>query len=168
MTAPLRSLPPCLMSTDGEPPLKKPKRSRTGCLTCRADKKKCNEERPLCGRCGKMAYECVWPTSEDERPKNRWRPQPRRTGPSSGPSVISRPSVGAKVAADPLPSFPDETAWISALPVLPSPTFPDAVSESNGSSVAYVDPLHPPTDVPVFDTVLSEGELLDLLKGLPK
>ncbi|KIV91868.1 hypothetical protein PV10_06359 [Exophiala mesophila] len=35
------------------------KRSRTGCLTCRQRKLKCDEQRPQCGQCQKSHRECV-------------------------------------------------------------------------------------------------------------
>lgn len=163
------------MSTDGDggPPVKKQRRSRAGCLTCRADKKKCDEQQPRCGRCEKLSYECVWPKHGGEKPAERWRPAPRRVAISTHPSglpPIPQPS-DAPYAAGPLPPFPDERAWISALPVLPSPTYPSAMP----------DPLQIPTlppqssDTSAYqagpsrsETVLSEGELLDLLRGLPK
>lgn len=36
------------------------KRSRTGCLQCRARKKKCNEEHPVCGSCKRRKVNCSW------------------------------------------------------------------------------------------------------------
>ncbi|KAI0764447.1 hypothetical protein BC629DRAFT_1251917, partial [Irpex lacteus] len=45
---------------------KRPKytRSKTGCLTCRAKKVKCDEEKPDCARCRAGGRECVWPDLE--------------------------------------------------------------------------------------------------------
>lgn len=40
--------------------LKTLKRSRTGCLQCRARKKKCNEEHPVCGSCKRRKVNCSW------------------------------------------------------------------------------------------------------------
>ncbi|KAF1951690.1 hypothetical protein CC80DRAFT_553061 [Byssothecium circinans] len=34
-------------------------RSRTGCLTCRQRKLKCDEKKPICGQCSKASRECV-------------------------------------------------------------------------------------------------------------
>lgn len=34
-------------------------RSRTGCLTCRQRKLKCDEKKPLCGQCTKASRECI-------------------------------------------------------------------------------------------------------------
>ncbi|OAP64556.1 hypothetical protein AYL99_00528 [Fonsecaea erecta] len=43
-------------------------RTRTGCLTCRRRRKKCNEEKPLCIGCSRNFLACLWPdeTSPDE------------------------------------------------------------------------------------------------------
>ena len=41
----------------------KHKRSRNGCLTCRARRIKCDERRPRCGRCANAQRECVNPPS---------------------------------------------------------------------------------------------------------
>ncbi|KAM3078511.1 hypothetical protein ACMFMG_006385 [Clarireedia jacksonii] len=37
-------------------------RTRTGCLTCRARKVKCDEGKPDCGRCVRLQRECKWST----------------------------------------------------------------------------------------------------------
>ncbi|EPQ26500.1 uncharacterized protein PFL1_05822 [Pseudozyma flocculosa PF-1] len=36
-------------------------RSRTGCLTCRAQKKKCDEAKPICTRCKNNQHQCRYP-----------------------------------------------------------------------------------------------------------
>ncbi|KAK0390047.1 hypothetical protein NLU13_3620 [Sarocladium strictum] len=42
-------------------------RSKTGCLTCRQRKKKCNEEKPICSGCRRNCLQCYWPTTESSR-----------------------------------------------------------------------------------------------------
>ncbi|PYH83354.1 hypothetical protein BO82DRAFT_391017 [Aspergillus uvarum CBS 121591] len=42
-----------------EPPRKR-KRVKTGCLTCRARKVKCDETHPVCNNCGNLDVECQW------------------------------------------------------------------------------------------------------------
>ncbi|KAH7140696.1 fungal-specific transcription factor domain-containing protein [Dactylonectria macrodidyma] len=37
-------------------------RTRTGCLTCRRRKKKCDEQKPACGGCKRNSLDCNWPT----------------------------------------------------------------------------------------------------------
>jgi hypothetical protein len=38
----------------------KPKRTRTGCLTCRERHLKCDESKPTCNNCSKSQRECNW------------------------------------------------------------------------------------------------------------
>lgn len=38
-------------------------RVRTGCLTCRTRKKKCDESKPICAGCKRNRLNCQWPTS---------------------------------------------------------------------------------------------------------
>ncbi|CRG87210.1 hypothetical protein PISL3812_04227 [Talaromyces islandicus] len=44
-------------------PDKRPRlaRTRTGCLTCRRRKVRCNEQRPECGHCSRLHLSCSWP-----------------------------------------------------------------------------------------------------------
>lgn len=37
-------------------------RTKTGCLTCRKRRKKCDEQRPKCGGCAASQRACTWPT----------------------------------------------------------------------------------------------------------
>ncbi|KEF63859.1 uncharacterized protein A1O9_01837, partial [Exophiala aquamarina CBS 119918] len=46
-------------STASAAPARQQTRSRTGCLTCRQRKLKCDEVRPMCGQCRKSNRECV-------------------------------------------------------------------------------------------------------------
>ena len=40
-------------------------RSKTGCLTCRKRKKKCDENKPNCNNCIHLNKECVWPNKDN-------------------------------------------------------------------------------------------------------
>ncbi|KAB8207780.1 fungal-specific transcription factor domain-containing protein [Aspergillus parasiticus] len=51
-------------------------RSRTGCLTCRRRKKKCDERHPVCSGCDRNRLPCGW-VSNDLVPRTR-RPRGRR------------------------------------------------------------------------------------------
>ncbi|KAE8320775.1 fungal-specific transcription factor domain-containing protein [Aspergillus sergii] len=51
-------------------------RSRTGCLTCRRRKKKCDERQPVCSGCDRNQLPCEW-VSNDLVPRTR-RPRGRR------------------------------------------------------------------------------------------
>lgn len=79
---------------------KRPKytRSKTGCLTCRTKKIKCDETKPICTKCVHGQRECTWPkdvqvnpSATSSAPSSRpsttaGTPQrsPSRTAPSSG------------------------------------------------------------------------------------
>ncbi|GFZ52282.1 hypothetical protein JCM24511_10055 [Saitozyma sp. JCM 24511] len=54
-------------------------RSRTGCLTCRRRKVKCDERPPTCGKCQIKKRECIWPPAGSDS-TNRKRKR-RTTGP---------------------------------------------------------------------------------------
>ncbi|KAL0943581.1 uncharacterized protein CTRU02_201468 [Colletotrichum truncatum] len=41
-------------------------RKRTGCLVCRAKRKKCDERKPVCLSCAKKSEQCVWPNNWKE------------------------------------------------------------------------------------------------------
>ncbi|CAK7234114.1 hypothetical protein SCUCBS95973_008825 [Sporothrix curviconia] len=51
-------------------------RSRTGCLTCRTRKVKCDEQRPVCRQCHRGTRSCAWP--RDNAPPKSPQPRPRR------------------------------------------------------------------------------------------
>ncbi|KAI6026163.1 hypothetical protein BKA83DRAFT_675317 [Pisolithus microcarpus] len=80
-----------------EPQRKRPKytRSKTGCLTCRVKKIKCDETKPICMRCTHGQRDCTWPEGVPTRKK----PVPKKesidgrpsTAESSGISETSTP-----------------------------------------------------------------------------
>ncbi|KAH8897788.1 hypothetical protein GQ53DRAFT_818059 [Thozetella sp. PMI_491] len=57
-----------LLYTRIAPPKVPKKRSRGGCTFCKEKKKKCDEERPACGRCNERGVECAY---EVVRPRQR-------------------------------------------------------------------------------------------------
>ncbi|KEP49151.1 putative glycoside hydrolase family 43 protein [Rhizoctonia solani 123E] len=86
---------------------KRPKytRSKTGCLTCRTKKIKCDETKPMCTKCVHGQRECTWPkdvqvnpsAASSSTPSSRLStgtPQrsPSRTAPSSGLSPANSAS----------------------------------------------------------------------------
>ncbi|KZT26714.1 hypothetical protein NEOLEDRAFT_1062539 [Neolentinus lepideus HHB14362 ss-1] len=85
--------------TNVPPQRKRPKytRSKTGCLTCRAKKIKCDETKPSCLRCTHGQRECTWPEGLPARkkapPKKQSVPIDNRpsTAESSGVSESSTP-----------------------------------------------------------------------------
>ncbi|EIW63305.1 uncharacterized protein TRAVEDRAFT_161504 [Trametes versicolor FP-101664 SS1] len=82
---------------------KRPKytRSKTGCLTCRGKKIKCDETKPTCLRCSHGQRECTWPEGVPTRKK----PTPKREPPSPMDGSDTRPSTagssGVSEAATP-------------------------------------------------------------------
>ncbi|KAI1409670.1 hypothetical protein F5Y13DRAFT_181942 [Hypoxylon sp. FL1857] len=41
-------------------PIRRPARSKNGCMTCRRRKVRCNEIRPICGHCSRLNLDCRW------------------------------------------------------------------------------------------------------------
>lgn len=39
-------------------------RSSTGCLRCRQRRIKCDEARPVCAKCARWSFECIWPAQQ--------------------------------------------------------------------------------------------------------
>ncbi|GAA5929268.1 hypothetical protein JCM1841_004761 [Sporobolomyces salmonicolor] len=71
--------PPPPSTIAGEPSSKpKNRRTRQGCLTCRKRKKLCNEEKPRCGGCTRLALECVWEDKERAAEERRRKREERK------------------------------------------------------------------------------------------
>ncbi|EJD02766.1 uncharacterized protein FOMMEDRAFT_156100 [Fomitiporia mediterranea MF3/22] len=91
-----------------QPQRKRPKytRSKTGCLTCRAKKIKCDEGKPNCHRCEHAHRECTWPDPTTIKKKV----QPRKTSTTqdnmSASEAASR-SSGSPASRDATPSTRD-------------------------------------------------------------
>ncbi len=64
-------------------------RVRTGCLTCRARKKKCDESKPICAGCRRNKLTCQWPTPQDNvRPSDMSNVSPHHDGNDQHPSSM--------------------------------------------------------------------------------
>ncbi|KIK67187.1 hypothetical protein GYMLUDRAFT_856088 [Collybiopsis luxurians FD-317 M1] len=76
---------------------KRPKytRSKTGCLTCRVKKIKCDETKPTCMRCTHGQRDCTWPEGTPARKKSTARKDSLDTDgrPSTAGSSISESST---------------------------------------------------------------------------
>lgn len=60
-------------------------RVRTGCLTCRRRKKKCDEAKPVCRGCERNGFECKWPRPHEiPRPRRDSKGQKDRRGGAAG------------------------------------------------------------------------------------
>ncbi|PYI12656.1 hypothetical protein BO78DRAFT_300599 [Aspergillus sclerotiicarbonarius CBS 121057] len=69
-------------------------RSRTGCLTCRHRKKKCDECRPSCAGCQRNGLECQWEPSASPRiPRRRRGRRAEKTLPGQAQGMLSVFSV---------------------------------------------------------------------------
>ncbi|KAI0630369.1 fungal-specific transcription factor domain-containing protein [Trametes polyzona] len=91
------------MRQDTSAQRKRPKytRSKTGCLTCRGKKIKCDETKPKCLRCSHGQRDCTWPEGVPTRKK----PSSKREPPSPIDGTETRPSTagssGVSEAATP-------------------------------------------------------------------
>jgi hypothetical protein len=62
-------------------PRRKPlTKCRTGCVTCRTKKVKCDEQRSICGRCQRLRLQCEWAIGSTPRKKSKARVK-EKTGP---------------------------------------------------------------------------------------
>ncbi|KAL1743849.1 hypothetical protein HDZ31DRAFT_64657 [Schizophyllum fasciatum] len=101
-----------------EVPRKRPKytRSKTGCLTCRAKKVKCDEAKPVCTRCAHGQRECTWPN-------------PRQAGKASDASDAadgrsSTTSSSPPVSEPPTPPIRTSTSPLRRQTTIASPAVP--------------------------------------------
>lgn len=85
---------------------KRPKytRSKTGCLTCRVKKIKCDETKPKCQRCSHGQRECTWPDGVPSRkkPGSRRDQKSQQDTPQSSESPVmeTRPSTATSSVSD--------------------------------------------------------------------
>lgn len=122
------------------------RRTRTGCLTCRARRVKCDERKPACNRCIIANVECAGyaPRRQIEvrAPNHRGASQSQQNSPADdndgtvvddefqgSPQTQSNQSLGAGSTPSGPPSGPPPgpasgpSSGISALPALPRPQF---------------------------------------------
>jgi hypothetical protein len=90
-------------------------RSRSGCLSCRRRKKKCDETKPICAACLRNALNCVWP---DTSPL------------TAAPEVVSTtPQLQTQTfSARPVPASDAWALTIGARRDLPTVTIPASLS----------------------------------------
>ncbi|GAA5917263.1 hypothetical protein JCM6882_009265 [Rhodosporidiobolus microsporus] len=75
-TLPLSPTSPTADSADGPAPVRH-RRTREGCLSCRARKKKCSLERPACRACVRLELVCEWEGARHEEERKRKRDERR-------------------------------------------------------------------------------------------
>ncbi|KAJ3951336.1 hypothetical protein N0V92_012263 [Colletotrichum tropicale] len=118
-------------------------RVRTGCLTCRGRKKKCDETKPRCRGCERNRLECKWPPSA--APKTA---PPKPAGASETARQEGGESAGASVQSEASPSMQESPPRQSNQPSHSSPmgqnTSPSQSSESPSGASTGSSP-RPPT-----------------------
>lgn len=117
---------------------KKHNKTRTGCVTCKARRVKCGEEKPICKRCFELGRDCFYrpqPSSkdrddsddDDDSSSRRWSVPPLPPMPELAISPIERTTETAQLQQfcmnTSLAVFknlgrPFETFWTSAVPKL--------------------------------------------------
>ncbi|RYP31428.1 hypothetical protein DL767_005785 [Monosporascus sp. MG133] len=103
-------------------------RVRTGCLTCRARKKKCDESKPACSGCKRNKLACRWGTSDVGPPSRYGRYHPQSSKFKTAPSASEMPNDVV---------VPVSSSGVSFLPPLldsPSRTTDGAGSSTSSSS----------------------------------
>ncbi|OTA93019.1 hypothetical protein M434DRAFT_73819 [Hypoxylon sp. CO27-5] len=84
--------------------IKRPARSKNGCMTCRRRKVRCNEIRPICGHCSRLNLECRWRPSnsvlltngaKDTPNADRERPDSNDNRNSGIPQTPTQPTISS-------------------------------------------------------------------------
>ncbi|KAL3425014.1 C6 zinc finger domain-containing protein [Phlyctema vagabunda] len=77
------------------------RRTKTGCLTCRKRRVRCDELHPVCSACIRLKLDCVYPTPQPHLPHNLGRPpqttdrpRPGRPRLSASTQSADRPRIG--------------------------------------------------------------------------
>lgn len=81
-------------------------RTRTGCLTCRKRKVKCDELKPVCGKCARLQRQCVWGDEMQVRPRQQQYGALASTLSKPGTIQLNRPSGQSFVV-----EFPNVDKW---------------------------------------------------------
>ncbi|KAF7306103.1 Zn(2)-C6 fungal-type domain-containing protein [Mycena chlorophos] len=125
---------------------KRPKytRSKTGCLTCRVKKIKCDEAKPVCMRCAHGQRDCNWPDGAPARKRSvSSKDSPGADSSSNGPSTApSTASPGISESSSPTSTrghSPPERSPIEL-------NLPPLLSTRRQESAAYhLPPMHHPS-----------------------
>jgi len=144
---------------------KRPKytRSKTGCLTCRVKKIKCDETKPSCSRCVHAQRDCTWPEGVPawamapvgKDGANPHTESPRFSGASAPPAdytLLDRGQIPLDLNLPPLVSHRHSDHYLPSFPDLvqrqtdPGYTYPTQHHHSTSSGNAM--PLRP--DMPSF------------------
>ncbi|KAH0527359.1 hypothetical protein TsFJ059_002369 [Trichoderma semiorbis] len=130
---------------------RKVSRTRTGCMTCKSRRKRCDMTRPCCGDCTRLNLECEWPAVK------------RIAKTADGTARTSSPRVGAVQVPEEQGLSSGETSHLASS--VPGPS-PDSISTSTlpqdwSHTRAYDAPqnlfggnLFPPQFNPIDDAIL--------------
>ncbi|SPO05154.1 uncharacterized protein DNG_07840 [Cephalotrichum gorgonifer] len=69
-------------------PTTRPTRSKTGCLTCRRRKVRCDEQRPRCSHCERLNLECRWRPTPSFGPQRKMETNGVAPSPAAGPNGV--------------------------------------------------------------------------------
>ncbi|KAI1461371.1 fungal-specific transcription factor domain-containing protein [Annulohypoxylon moriforme] len=139
-------------------PVKRPARSKNGCMTCRRRKVRCNEIRPICGHCSRLNLECRWRPSNSTLlgnnpgstlPTNRVRPDGHSNS-SGNPRTLETPTQPSTSTAQ--ESFDDVFNYASFM--------------WDGSEI-WKPPSWGNQDVPVMDQALPNAIMTPNSDGYP-
>jgi uncharacterized membrane protein len=107
-------------------------RVRTGCLTCRRRKKKCDEEHPICGGCRRNDLGCQWPDVPGRRDSGQ-RNTPAQTPEERRPSLLEsiEPFDDNVIAGSPFSQRAPSVASSAGHSMIPGDQFEDPMQETN-------------------------------------
>ncbi|KAI0844424.1 hypothetical protein F5Y00DRAFT_256025 [Daldinia vernicosa] len=141
------------------------RRTKTGCLTCRKRRIKCDEQHPICKNCQKSKRECLGydPIFKNQQQQHHTniRPAPNNSSASSSAAPSSRPPASSTPASG---SAQTQTSYTATLPPVISNTTPTTApfagnltaAGTAASSVKGEPALEYPVAIdPTLDTVLS-------------
>ncbi|KAK8212770.1 hypothetical protein IWZ01DRAFT_278289 [Phyllosticta capitalensis] len=111
-----------MQSRNASPPPAKPPRIRLSCDSCQRSKVRCSQDRPVCTRCQKHGYNCVYSPS-----RRAGRPRLRRPGECPLPKPDTLDSAKPTPAASPIPQI---TPNVSRANTPPQPLTPPSTSSS--------------------------------------
>ncbi|QYS99609.1 Zn(2)-C6 fungal-type domain-containing protein [Trichoderma simmonsii] len=93
-------------------------RTKTGCLTCRKRRKKCDETRERCKNCSRNALECIWPSKEQEKDR-RHLPRSRQSTDEDGGGDELNALVGWDRPGNPIHELFFNTVFSPSAPLSP-------------------------------------------------
>ncbi|KAF8597737.1 hypothetical protein BDV93DRAFT_358496 [Ceratobasidium sp. AG-I] len=133
-------------------------RSKTGCLTCKNRRKKCDEKHPICDRCVRAGIECLGYSYLDLPKEKSVRPRTKAT-----PHALSRSSLGPASPSRPQPQTLPTPATASPYPFLPATpsAWNDLSLEAPASTIWPSAPCGFPSDFPSADTGPIPSDVLD-------